>query len=1081
MYHNYYVKLKFCFCFLSYCTLKIPLETDYTPLCCRWLISGIIYALCLLLAGVSEAMSLKNMNLSEWALKNQPLVKYFLILLFVAGFYAYSNLNQREDPNFTIKSMVITISWPGATEQQMEDQVVDKIEKKLLELSTLDNTSSQIRPGSAIITVELGDTVRGQAVSDSWYQVRKKISDISATLPPGVVGPFYNDEFGDTYSNIYAFQADGYNYEELRRIMEDVKREILTIDGIKKVDLIGTQKEQISVNISSSKLATLGVSLNQVLSAIQNQNAVNAAGSFVTKGDEIPVRVTGNFENLDQVRSLPIAVNGKIFRLGDVADVKRQFDDPFTSKVHYNGHQVILLGIVPKDNVDVVGTGELIDAKYTQIKKKLPVGVTEYVVSNQPEVVTKSVHEFVHSLVEAVIIVLAVSFISLGWRTGIVVAISIPLVLSVTFLVMLLMGIDLQRISLGALIIALGLLVDDAIIAVEMMVMKMEEGFDKFKAATFAYTSTAFPMLSGTLITVAGFLPVGLNDSTTGEYVFSLFAVVGISLVVSWFVAVIFTPYLGYHLLPAEKYRQIGLQQHGNVFDKPFYHKFKKFLQVVVEYKKTVVLSTVGIFALSLVLFKLFVSQQFFPASDRPEVLVDLWLPYSSSIYNTESQASSFEKLVMKESGVEAVTTFIGVGAPRFILTLDVQQENTNFAQLLIMTKGDKEREVVIDNLDKILKTQYPDIRSRVKRLELGPPVGYPIQFRISGTDGHQLLKIADQVESIIRANPNTANVNDNWGDDLKSLRLEVNQSKAQQIGLSSSGLEQQLNTLLSGSTMTYYFERDETIPVVGKLDKNERNQVSNLNNLMIQTASGAFVPVGQIAKASFITEPSLEYRRSRVPTITVRADVVDGAQGNDITNKIAPELKKLEKTLPLGYHIEVGGSTESSGKASKPIAKLYPVMFLIIFTLLMLQLNSFKRSMLVVATAPLGMIGVTLALILFHAPYGFVAMLGVIALAGIIMRNSVILIDQIESDIKGGESAYEAIQMSVLRRFRPIMLTAAAAILGMIPLVRSAFWGPMAVAMMGGLFIATLLTLIFMPALYAWVFKVQKPEEEVA
>lgn len=1026
-------------------------------------------------------MAFKDINLSEWALKNQPLVKYFLILLFIAGVYSYTHLNQREDPNFTIKSMVITVTWPGATEQQMEDQVVDKIEKKLLELQTLDNTSSQIRPGSAIITVELEDTTRGKDVTDSWYQVRKKIGDISSTLPPGVQGPYFNDEFGDTYSNIFAFQATGYNFEELRRVIEGVKRELLAVDGVKKIDLIGTQSEQITVNISSSKLSTLGVSLNQVLTAIQNQNAVNSAGSFNTQGDEIQVRVTGNFENVEQVRSLPIAVSGKIFRLGDIADVKRQFVDPPSTKVHYNGQSVILLGVVLKDNADVINSGQLIIDKYQSIKSKIPVGIKESVVADQPEVVDKSIKEFVESLIEAVLIVLVVSFVSLGFRTGVVVAITIPLVLSVTFIIMMMLGIDLQRISLGALIISLGLLVDDAIIAVEMMVQKLEEGMDRFEAATFAYTSTAFPMLSGTLITVAGFLPVGLNSSTTGEYVFSLFSVVGISLVVSWFVAVIFTPYLSFHLLPVEKYKKIAASHAGkDPFDTKFYNKFKIFLDWVIKFKRTVVLSTVGVFILSLVMFKLFVAQQFFPASDRPELLVDMWLPYSSSIYNTESQASSFEKLALKESGVEAVTTFIGVGAPRFVLTLDVQQENTNFAQLLIMTKGGKDREKVQKNLDKILATKYPDVRYRVKLLELGPPVGYPIQFRISGTDGNELLKISDQVESILRQNPYTKNVNNNWGDDLKSIRLEVNQSKAQEIGLSSSGLEQQLNTLLSGSTMTYYLERDETIPVVAELDKSEREQVSNLSNLMIQTATNAFVPVGQIAKAVFITEPSLKYRRSRVPAVTVRADVVDGAQGNDITQAIYPKLQALEKTLPLGYHINLGGSLESSQKASKPIAALYPVMLLIIFTLLMLQLNSFKRSMLVLATAPLGMIGVTLSLIVLNAPYGFVAMLGIIALLGIIMRNSVILIDQIESDIKNGDAPFVAIKMSVVRRFRPIMLTAAAAILAMIPLISSAFWGPMAVAVMGGLFIATILTLVFLPALYAWVFKINDSTSEI-
>ncbi|MEN9946392.1 MAG: hypothetical protein RLZZ293_778 [Pseudomonadota bacterium] len=1021
-------------------------------------------------------MSLKDINLSEWSLKNQPLVRYFLILLFIAGLWSYNQLNQREDPDFTVKSMVISVQWPGSTEQQMEEQVVDKLEKKLLELPTLDNTSSQIRPGVAFITVNLGDTVRGRDVSDSWYQVRKKLGDIRNTLPQGVQGPFFNDEFGDTYSNIYSFYGDGYNFEELRRIIEDVKREVLTIDGVEKVDLIGTQSEQITINLSSAKLSTMGVSLQQVLNIIQSQNAVNASGSFNTSGDNIPVRVTGNFENLDQVRSLPIAVNGKIFRLGDISEVKREFVDPPSTLIHYDGKPVILMGIVLNKNADVIKTGAKIEQKYAEIKQKLPIGIQESVVTNQPEVVHDSIQEFIKGLIEAVIIVLVVSFISLGFRTGIVVAISIPLVLSVTFMVMKLIHIDLQRISLGALIIALGLLVDDAIIAVEMMVLKMEEGYDKFKAATFAYTSTAFPMLSGTLITVAGFLPVGMNSSTTGEYVYSLFAVVGISLVVSWIVAVVFTPYLGYHLLPIEKFQQHANTSGHDVFNRPFYQKLKRCLAIIIQYKRTVVMATLGIFVLSLVLFKLFVAQQFFPASDRPEVMVDMWLPQSASIYQTKAQAERFEKLAMQESGVEAVTSFIGVGAPRFILTLDVQQQNPNFAQLLIKTKGGKAREIVINHLNKIMEMQFPDVRGRVKRLELGPPVGYPVQFRISGTDPDALMQIVAQVEKIMRANPYVKGVNYDWGDDLKSLRIVVNQSKAQDIGISSSGLEQQLNMLLSGTSMTYYFDHDETIPLIAQLDKTERMQVNNLSNLMVQTAKGDFIPVGQIAKIEFAPEPSLKYRRSRVPTVTVRADVVDGVQGNDITMQLYPKLQQIAKTLPLGYHIEFGGSLESSAKAQSAINAVYPVMLLIVVTLLMLQLNSFKRALLVIATAPLGMIGVTLSLILLNAPFGFVALLGVIALLGIIMRNSVILIDQIENDIIAGDTPYEAVQLSVLRRFRPIILTATAAILGMVPLVTSVFWGPMAVAMMGGLFVATLLTLVFLPALYAWVFKVNAP-----
>lgn len=1027
-------------------------------------------------------MSMKNINLSEWALKNQPLVKYFLLLLFVAGIWGYSSLNKREDPDFTIKTMMIKLVWPGATEAQMENQVVDKVEVKLLELPTLDYISSEIHPGYANITVNLQDTTRGNGVSDSWYQVRKKVSDMRNTLPSGVQDPIFNDEFGDTYSNIFAFQSDGYNYEELRRIVEDVKREILTVDGVSKVDLMGVQKEQIEITLSSAKISAQGISLNQVVAAIKNQNIVQASGSYVTKNFDIPIRVTGNFENVEQVRNLPIAINNKVFRLGDLADVKRNFINPPQMKIDYQGKPAILLGVVLNKNADVVHTGEKIEETYKQIKGRLPIGIEEHMVTNQPDVVLDSVNEFVHGLFEAVIIVLAVSFVSLGWRTGIVVAISIPLVLSVTFLMMKMYGIDLQRISLGALVISLGLLVDDAIIAVEMMVLKLEEGFSKFEAATFAYTSTAFPMLSGTLITVAGFLPVGMNSSTTGEYVFSLFAVVGISLIVSWVVAVIFTPYLGYKLLPAEKFQKMA-QEHGHVdiFDKPFYRKLKLILAKIIQYKKTVVLGTAGIFVLSLVLFKMFVAQQFFPSSDRPEVMVDMWLPQSASIYETESQAKRFEKIVLQESGIEAVTTFIGGGAPRFLLSLDVQQPNKNFAQLLIKTKGGKSREQVFNNLQKVLQTQFPDVRGRVKLLQLGPPVDYPVQFRVSGPDPQKVMEIATQVESIMIANPNTKAVSFDWGEDKKSLRVEVDQSKAKEVGISSNDLEQQLNMLLNGATLAYYFDKEETIPLLARLDDSERDVVSGLPNLMIQNASGKFVPVGQVAKITYAPEASLKYRRNRVSTITVRSDVIAGVQGNDVTHQIFPKLQELEKTLPLGYHINFGGSLESSAKANKAINSVYPIMLVIIMTLLMLQLRSFKRSMLVIMTAPLGMIGVTLSLVLLHAPFGFVALLGVIALLGIIMRNSVILIDQIECDIKNGDTAYEAVQMSVLRRFRPIILTAAAAILGMIPLVSSVFWGPMAVAMMGGLFFATLLTLVFLPALYAWVFKVSQDSDKVS
>ena len=1016
-------------------------------------------------------MLLKKINLSEWSLNNQPLVKFFLALFIIMGIYCYSHLNQKEDPEFTFKVMIVQVGWPGATEQQMEDQVVDKIEKKLLELPTLDYTQTFVKPGFAQIMISLKESTRGVAVTDSWYQVRKKISDISQNLPQGVQGPFFNDEFGDTYSNIYAFLGDGYSYEDLRRILEDIKREALLVPGVEKIDILGTQSEQISVNISSSKMSSLGLDLQQILNAIQSQNAVNASGVFNTNDSRILIRPTGNFESVADIKALPISINGKIFKLGDVADIKREFINPPQSLIRYDGRPALLLALTLHKDADVIATGKDINQLFSQIKTKLPVGIEEFQVTNQPEVVKDSIHEFTKGLLEAVIIVLAISFLSLGLRTGVIVAISIPLVLAITFVVMYWLNIDLQRISLGALIISLGLLVDDAIIAIEMMVLKLEEGMDRFHAAIFAYTSTAFPMLTGTLITAAGFLPVGFAHSNAGEYVYTLFAVVTISLIVSWFVAVIFTPFLGYHLLPKSLIGQHKSQD--EIFNKPFYNKFKTILDLVLCNRRMVVIGTGGIFIFSLICFKLFVAQQFFPSSNRNELMVDMWLPQSASIYDTESNAVGFEKIAKKQDGVLSVTSFIGTGAPRFYLPLNAQLPNVIFAQFLVITKDIKAREQVKQKLTEILLQKFPDTRSRVNRLENGPPVGYPVQFRISGPNANIVHNLTTQVESIMMANPAIRNINNDWGEDIKSLHLVVDQNKAQQIGVSSSDLERQLNTLISGTTMTYYFDKDETIPLVAQLDHSERVNVANLENLMIQTASGKFVPIGQVAKVQFAPETSIKYRRNRVPTITVNADVVDGVQAPDVSNEIYPKLKALEEGLPLGYHIEIGGTLESSQKSQNSINAILPISLIVVLILLMLQLNSFVRTVMVLLTAPLGMIGVTLSLILFNAPFGFVAMLGAIALFGIIMRNSIILIDQIDTDIKGGESQYHAIINSTLRRFRPITLTALAAILGMLPLTRSDFWGPMAVAMMGGLFIATILTLVFLPALYAWVFKV--------
>lgn len=1013
----------------------------------------------------------KKINLSEWALNNQTLVKYFLLLFMVIGSLTYFKLNQKEDPEFTFQAMTITVSWPGATEVQMEDQVVDKLEKKLLELSTLDYTQTYIKPGYAQITVNLQDSTRGSEVSDAWYQVRKKIGDIQTQLPSGVVGPFFNDEFGDTYSSLLAFTGDDYNPEQLRRVIEDVKRELLQIPGVEKADLLGTQTEQISLDMSSSRIAALKIDMGQLLNAIKNQNAISPAGVFNTKGDRIYMRVSGNFTNVDDVRNLPLSVGGKVFKLGDIANVKREFAQPPTTKIHYDGKNTILLALTVKKSSDIIKTGKEVTALIDTLKPKLPLGIKIDEVTNQQEVVSESIHEFTKSLTEAVVIVLAISFVSLGLRTGIVVAISIPLVLAITFLVMDIYHIDLQRISLGALIISLGLLVDDAIIAVEMMMLKLEEGFDRFKAATFAYTSTAIPMLTGTLITVAGFLPVGLAKSSTGSYVFTLFAVVGIALIVSWFVAVIFTPYLGYHILKVKPGHHGGEEE---ALKKPFYQKFRRLLIWIVDHKILVVAATFGIFVGSIVMFKTFVQQEFFPPSNRNEVMVDLWLPEGSSFYDTESNAISFEKIVKKQHGVKSVTTFIGTGAPRFYLSLDQQNDNINYAQLLVITENIKERTIVRNNLTKILAQQYPNIRGRVIYLENGPAVGYPVQFRVSGNDPKLVRKYANQVEEIMRQNKSVVNVNDNWGEDLKSYRFVVDQSKAQELGISSSDLETQLNALISGVSITDYYDRDETLSLVARLDKREREQVSEAPNFMVQTANSVFVPVSELAKLVFAPETSIRYRRSRVPTVTVRSDVTADASGNDVSNQLYPKLKQLEKTMPLGYSITFGGSLESSGKAQASINAVIPLTIVAVLTLLMLQLKSFTQTAMVIVTAPLGIIGVTLALIVFNAPFGFVALLGVIALFGIIMRNTVILIVQIDINVQKGLSPMESIIQSTLLRFRPIALTALAAVLAMIPLAQDQFWGPMAKAMMGGLTVATALTLIFLPALYALVFRVK-------
>ena len=1017
---------------------------------------------------------MSGLNLSEWAIRHRALVRFLMVIFLVSGVWAYSHLGQKEDPDFTFKAMLVRVVWPGADAQTTQLQVTDRLEKKLLEHPDLDYIRSYTKPGEAVLLVSLRESTPAKDVANAWYQVRKKVGDIRGQLPADIKGPFFNDEFGDTFGNVYAFTADGFSYEELRRYVEYAKREALRLPDVAKVDLIGEQDEKIYLTLDSARLAGLSLDVQQVWKALREHNTVEPAGTFETPTDRLLVRPTGELSSVEAVKNVLIYANGRSFRVGDVAQVTRGFVSPPTFKMRFDGKEALGLAISMKKGGDVIRLGEALSGLMAQVKTELPVGITVSPVSDQPRVVKNSINEFMHSLIEAVVIVLAVSFISLGMRTGVVVALSIPLVLAMTFLAMYFANIDLQRISLGSLIIALGLLVDDAIIAVEMMALKLEQGWTRLHAATFAYTHTAFPMLTGTLITAATFLPVGFAKSNAGEYTFSLFSVVGLALVISWFVAVLFTPLMGYALL--REHPAAGSEGHADVYQKPFYLRFRRMVEWSLDHRKTVIAATLLAFLLSIVSFKLFVQQQFFPASSRVELLVDFWLPQSASYEATEREVKRMEAALAGDKGVVSVTSYVGGGSPRFYLPLDQQQQHLNYAQMMVMTQDEHVRETVKQKIATLLDNDFPMARGRVIRLEDGPPVGYPVQFRVSGADPAVLRTIAGQVETLMREHPGTRAVNHDWGEQVKALRVQIDQDKARALGLSSQTLSRQLQTLISGAVVTEFRDNDRTLEVVARLNGAERTAVSQLENLMVQTSSGRFVPVAQVATVTYAPEESIVWRRNRLPTITVRADAAEGVQASDIALALWPKLQALEKTLPVGYHIALGGSLESSQNAQQAIGAVQPLMLVIVLCLLMFQLQSFQRTLIVLLTAPLGLIGVTLTLIAFSAPFGFVAMLGVIALAGMIMRNSVILVAQIEDDIAEGIERWEAVIGATVRRFRPIMLTAAAAILAMIPLTRSTFWGPMAVAIMGGLLVATVLTLLFLPALYAAWFKVKRP-----
>ena len=1015
---------------------------------------------------------MSRINLSEWALEHPQMIVFLLLLLGLSGVFAYGRLGQKEDPEFTVKTMVVQASWPGSSAQQMAEQVADKLEKKLQEIAEIDYTSSYAKPGVTQIKVNLREDTPPQAVPQVWYQVRKKLGDIQASLPQGVRGPFFNDEFGDTFGNLYAITGEGFGYAELRDYADAARNEFLRVADVNKVELAGAQDPKIHVEASNAKLASLGIDPALIASTLAAANTVEAAGTVQTASEQLRLAVSGEFDSVESIRNMGIRAGGRSFRLGDIAEVRRGVVDPPTSKMRFNGREAVGLAVSMRKGGDVIRLGEQLTGTVARIQANLPVGVEIHAVSDQPRVVAESVHEFKKSLLEAVAIVLVVSFFSLGLRTGLVVALSIPLVLALTFLVMYVLGIELQRISLGALIIALGLLVDDAIIAVEMMALKLEQGWDCFRAATHAYTATAFPMLTGTLITAAGFLPVGFAKSGAGEYVFSLFQVVGISLILSWFVAVLFTPWIGFKLL-REQPHAAGHDEDA-IYQRGFYRRFRGLVERCLVHRRWVIGITELLFAGAKALLGA-VPKQFLPASDRPELMVDLWLPQSATFEASQREVEALEAQLKADPDVVAVTSYVGTGSPRFYLPLDVQTPNLNLGELMVMTKGGEARERVLAKIQQLFDDGFPLVRGRVNRLENGPPVGYPLQFRVFGQEPQKVRAIAEEVAAILRAEPHVRRVNQDWGERLKRVRVDIDQDKARQLGISSRQVKAALQGSLSGTSITQYREGDKDLDVVARLNAPERTDLNNLKDARIYLRDGKFVPVSQVAHLSLDSEDSVLWRRNRVPTLTVRADVA-GAEAPDVALALKPRIAQLASGLPLGWGIDVGGALESSSKSQASIFAVMPLMAAAVLLLLMVQLQDLKKMALVLLTAPLGLIGVAGMLFAFRIPFGFVAMLGVIALAGMIIRNSVILVVQIDQDVQGGVPLWTAIVESAVRRMRPIILTALAAILAMVPLTRSVFWGPMAWSIMGGLFVATLLTLLFLPALYASWYGARRP-----
>ncbi len=1016
-------------------------------------------------------------NLSAWALKNRQIVLYLMILLGIIGAISYTKLGQSEDPPFTFKAMVIKTNWPGASAEEVSRQITERIEKKLMETGDFDKIVSFSRPGESQVTFIARDSMHSNEIPDLWYQVRKKVNDIRYTLPQGIQGPFFNDEFGTTFGNIYALTGEGFDYAVMKDYADRVQLQLQRVKDVGKVELIGLQDEKVWIELSNVKAATLGLPMAAVQKALEEQNAVASAGFFETPSDRVQLRVSGSFKTVEEIREFPIRVGDRSFRLADVAEVSRSFNDPPAPRMRFMGQDAIGIAVSMKTGGDILVLGEALEAEFARLQENLPAGLQLRKVSDQPAAVKTGVGEFVRVLTEALIIVLLVSFFSLGMRTGLVVALSIPLVLAMTFAAMHYFGIGLHKISLGALVLALGLLVDDAIIAVEMMAIKMEQGYDRLKAASYAWTSTAFPMLTGTLITAAGFLPIATAQSGTGEYTRSIFQVVTIALVVSWIAAVVFVPYLGDRLLPDLAKLHAAKHGHGqDPYGTPFYRRVREVVEWCVRRRRLVIMLTVGAFIASVLLFR-FVPQQFFPASGRLEIMVDLKLNEGASLKATEAQVARLEKMLQEHEGIDNYVAYVGTGSPRFYLPLDQQLPAASFAQFVVLTKSIKDREAVREWLIGVMGEQFPTLRSRVSRLENGPPVGYPVQFRVSGEHIDEVRALARQVADKVRDNPHVVNVHLDWEEPSKVVRLNIDQDRARALGVSTANLSQFLQSALSGQVVSQFREGNELIDIQLRGTVRERQELGLLPSLAVPTDNGKSVALSQVATLEYGFEEGIIWHRNRLPNVTVRADIYDKTLPASVVQQIMPTLEPIRAQLPDGYLLEVGGTVEDSARGQKSVNAGVPLFIVVVLTLLMLQLKSFSRTAMVFVTAPLGLIGVTLFLLVFQQPFGFVAMLGTIALAGMIMRNSVILVDQIEQDIASGLDRWHAIIEATVRRFRPIVLTALAAVLAMIPLSRSVFFGPMAVAIMGGLIVATALTLLFLPALYAAWFRVKEVE----